>query len=54
MPTNHAAAVRRQPHLSSTILRALRVLRDTWTVAGVIFLISVACNAALNLVGVTP
>ena len=54
MPANHATAARRQAHLIDPVLRALRVLRDTWTVAGVIFLITAACNAALSLVGVTP
>jgi len=54
VPSTPAAAARRKAHLIDPLIQAGRFVRDLWAVLGVLILINAACNAALNLAGVTP
>jgi len=54
VPSSSASAACRKAHLIDPLLQAGRFIRDLWAVLGVFFLINAACNAALDLAGVTP
>jgi len=54
VPSNPAAVARRRAHLIDPLLQVGRFIRDLWAVLGVFILINAACNAALDLSGVTP
>jgi len=54
VPSNPAAIARRKTHLIEPLIKVARFIRDLWAVLGVFILINAACNAALDLAGVTP